>query len=190
MIENTISRCFSEGCGIPFETAILSPRYAEILSEELSLSERFPADTDEGAALRAGLLRMGTLLNNLPDDQAIAGAHSSPLDHIWDFRLRALIRLLGETIVQAADYCLPDEITTFEEDWRNGDAEQQVQIAKTLFEIFIGDNQKIPEGELLTWSSAHRQIDREIRNNFEWDDRRVIPGAYGKWSDKSIANCQ
>src|SRR4051812_42220734 len=102
MIE-TIERCFKEGCGISLATAVSSPRYAEILAEESALFERFPATTDEGVALRTGLLKMGAWLNTLPEEQALAAARESTLSSTYDFNTRALIRLLGEKIVEAAD---------------------------------------------------------------------------------------
>ncbi len=190
MIIDSIARCFQEGCGISLPEALASARYAEILQEEHELAERFPATTDEGIALRAGLLRMGTLLNTLPEEQAIAQAKmdESTKDHTQSAEIRALVRLLGESIVAAADRCLPDEIQEFEQDWLAGDADQQIAVAGKIFNMFIGDRQKTgPEG--LTWQSAQRDIKRDFELNV-WQDDKILPAAYGKWDGRNISNCQ
>lgn len=187
---NTIARCFKEGCGISFEKAVSSQRFAEILSKESSLLDEFPATTDEGVALRTNLLKMGVLLNTLSDEQAIAEARHLSLDHTPDFHSRAIVRLLGEHIIKAADDCLPDGIEELEKEWKSGDAEVQLRVAHSLFDLFVGDGQKAPGKEELNWNSANLHIQREAYYNMEYDDHRVLPQAYGKWNGGDAPNCQ
>lgn len=187
---NTIARCFEEGCGISLEEALSSNRFAVILSEESSLLDEFPATTDEGVTLRTSLLQMGVLLNTLPDDQAIPKARNFSLDYIQDFHSRAVIRLLGEHIIKAADNCLPDGIDELEYQWKSGDAEVQLHVARSLFNLFVGENQKASGKEDLNLDSANRHIQREVYNNMEHDDRRVLPKIYGKWNGGDAPNCQ
>ncbi|MFA6269886.1 MAG: hypothetical protein WC657_01585 [Candidatus Paceibacterota bacterium] len=187
---NTIARCFKEGCGISFEKAVSSDRFAEILSQESSLPDQFPATTDEGVALRTNLIKIGVLLNTLSDEQAISEARNLSLNNIPNFHSRAIVRLLGEHIIKAADDCLPDGIGELENKWKSGDAEVQLRVVRSLFNLFVGETQKAPGKEELNWSSANQQIQREIFNNMEHDDHRVLPQTYGKWNGGDAPNCQ
>lgn len=187
---NTIARCFKEGCGISFEEAVSSQRFAEILSKESFLLDEFPATIDEGVALRTDLLKMGVLLNTLSDKQAISEARRLSLDYVPDFHSRAIVRLLGEHIIKAADDCLPDGIGELEKEWKSGDAEVQLRVAHSLFDLFVSDFQKAPGNEFLDWSAADRHIQHETYYNMEHDDHRVLPKTYGKWDGGDAPNCQ
>ena len=187
---DTIARCFREGCGISFENVISSNRFSEIFREELSLLDKFSDATDEGVALRTNLLRMGVLLNTLPQEQAIAEARRFSLNHTPDFSSRSIVRLLGECVVNAADSCLPDGIEELENEWKSGDAEVQLRVARSLFNLFVGEKQKASGKELLDSQSVGRHIQREAYYNMEHDDHRVLPLVYGKWNGGDAPNCQ
>lgn len=185
-----IIRGFQVGCGVDFAQAVRSARYQELLESELSLAERFPVGTDQGTALRAGVRNMGMLLNSgKPEQEALAQAAAlgcAPRS----YEMRALIRLLGETVVAEAGKCLPQEAIDMAEQWKTAGAEEQIGIAGKLCHLFIDEQQRRGQGSHPTFENVQRHLLENLEHNLDFTDERVLPRLYGKWGQGGRPNCQ
>jgi hypothetical protein len=187
MILDAIGYALKVGCKSSLVEAISSGRFQQLAKVYANLEERFPPDTDEGIALRAGHLNMGKLLNTLPEAEAVLQAKTCVSTAGAGTDLRALVHCLGGSLVEAAEKCLPPPILELAQKWKTSDSDQQIEIARQLYFEFRSGTQGA-HGPL-TMQSVHEKMDRKL--NEVHDEQSVLPGLYGMWDkEKCNANCQ
>lgn len=168
------------------QDAMTSQRYDELLRKEKEVSDRYPEETDEGKALRAGHMLMGMLLNAHSETEALKQVSSMRLNDAFNPELRALTRYLGERIVSAAGECLPEDVLRLAREWKTCDVERQIDIAGSLFERFLSPSQ---EGGLMTEENFFKLA-------FGWMEfqdvspPKILPKLYGMWGEGGNPNCQ
>lgn len=187
MILQAIERALIVGCNISLAQAIGSQRFGQLTTACTNLEDRYPPNTDEGVALRAGHLVMGRLLNTSPEMQAVQQAKTHPVATPGTVDLRILVQYLGEALVVAAQKCLPQTVVDLAAQWKGASAEQQIDIARQLFFMFRSESQEARGA--LTVDSVYTKMYKKLHEVD--DDQNILPGLYGMWDkDKSPANCQ
>lgn len=189
---NAIRYGLELGCGISLEQAIKSPRFGELYNKQQTLFERYPADTNEGTALRNGHLIMGQMFNLLPEREALIQSRLFDKPQFGcGIEMRSLIQYFGESLVTEAGRCLPDEAIAYAQEWKTATAERQIEIAKELFFLFRSSSQKTG-GQFLTLALAQEDHIRKAmeRVKRDYSNEDILPRLYGKWNEESTANCQ
>ncbi len=187
-ILDAMQTVLKSGCGISFEEAVRSERYAELESQFKSLPKCFPARTHRGIALRAGHLQMGRLLNTTSERGAIKLPRSVQSEFGRGQAMAPLVQLVGECLVKAAAECLPDDVVALAKEWREADVDRQIEIARTLFFRFNSEGQRHDEEFHL--DTVTQNISKRILMN-EHASERILPKQFGMWDPKTcIANCQ
>ncbi|MFA7252760.1 MAG: hypothetical protein WC027_02790 [Candidatus Paceibacterota bacterium] len=174
-------------CGSSLAKALNSKRFAQLLKrEEQILATK--SDSYEAIALRTGHLMMGSLLNRMPERQAIAEALAMNGCSQPSAEERALIHLCGEKIISAARKCLPDSIVQMAKRWKTVDADEQLAIVRELYFELRSESQEA-KGTLTMKVIEDGRDDEEHHQLMS--DRGFIPGLYGKWNkETNLANCQ
>jgi len=181
-----IEKALVLGCGGSLERLVTSQRFSEVLAVQESLHEKFGSKTNKGIGLRAGHLNMVRLLNTLPEREALSQARSLSPVNSFNATNRTLVQTLGETIVSAADECLPDEAIALAAEWRKANVNRQIAIAQELYWLFRHQKQEA-HGDL-SMELVRKQMSRKFDEKH--DDRNVLPRLYGKWdATSSLANC-
>lgn len=131
-----LRQAFEDGCGIPYETVRRSGEYKALLRQELRLADAYAPRTNLGKALRQNqydlVRRHSDLLNGAETVCRPRGANPPT---VREARERAMLRLLGTKLVDAADSCLPESCNELVQDWHA--AEDGADRFSTLFRFFI-----------------------------------------------------
>ena len=177
---------FELGCGVSLQEVLDSARYRELESANAILFQSHPLGTDEGIALRAGHLNMGTLINSVSEAEALIVARCLP-PMIGGIKLRPLIQIFGEELVKAAEKCLPDEVIEMATKWQTATSDEQLEMLHRLFLILRSSNQgKL--GENLTMESTKKFMADKAKERDGFD--AYLPKCIGKWDpDTSKAHC-
>ncbi len=186
IIKEAISRVLESGCGESLDFALNSPRL-RLLKEyfdESNLAEPDRLTVSNMSALSLGAhIYAGNEASLLKEAQL-----QIPPAEKLDSGSKALIRYTGEMLTAAAAKCLPDEAIEKIARFRNGTAEEQIEICHELYRLFISESQQ-SRGDLTT-QSAFESIARKNYKN-RADIKQVLPKEYGHWNRiDNIANCQ
>jgi hypothetical protein len=174
-------------CSSALEKVLRSKRYQTLLSKELRV-DTFDPNSDQAVAFQAGHFDFGSLLNSLPERQAVEKAKSIGGAENVSPEERALIRYIGNFIVSEAKKCLPENVLQMAKRWKTGTADEQLAIAEELYFEFRTNSQNA-KGEL----SMSRVMESMEANNYRRsnDFRSYLPGLYKTWNkDNNPANCQ
>jgi len=183
-----IDYIFREGCGKSLQSILNSSRYAELRDTQDNLFIQHPEDTDTGIALRTGHLHIGRLFNTLNEAEAIAVARKINAPEFGcGLELRSLIQVLGESIVEAATECLPDEVKFWAKDWQKSDPDQQLAICKKVFSIFLSEDQKFENKGELTMDWVMESIRLRHSKYLKKSVVQVLPRQYGSWNPETSA---
>jgi hypothetical protein len=179
---------FIHGCGLQLADVLRSTRFQLFEAQTLRLMEDFPADTDQGVALRAGYQVFGQLINTFPESEALRLASSIPSTFGHGREFRPLLQLLGEAIVAEATNCLTDKIKEAAEEWCSASVDRQIQICDWLYHELRSENQG-ELGKMLTPEMVmEKTCERLSRKDSE--PANYLPKLYGPWHKENPANCQ
>lgn len=191
MIIDIYSEAF-RGCGTTLQDVVASDDYQRILEEERAL-DKIETSTLLGTAWRIGVIAMNTLLNMYSGEREIMGAAEKyPTIEKPSAEIRALTRMLGKHLIQAADSCLPDEAKVLADEWRSASVDRQIEICSTLMRMFQSKDQGevgyVAENATLTAADERSsRVFRRMRQGRE----SVLPTLYGTWNQEDcVANCQ
>jgi len=188
MLFKSLEHALRVGCNSSLNAMIKSPQFEEVL-EKHARASKVPPDSDEGIAWRTGHLLMGTLFNTLSEKEALAQALVQPSDESLGgtAETRTLTECLGYTLITAATKCLPENVRTMAQEWKSGNAEAQIEIARQLYFLFRSENQE-SRGELTV---EHVYEDWNRRLDDRDNESRFLPALFGEWKkDICPANCQ
>ena len=185
---SVLKRAFENGCGMSFEQAVQSDRFEQLRQRYQVLATRYPASCDQGTALRVGHRKMVTLLNTLPEQEALAVAHNDTEEARDLTETQPLIDMLGETIVRTAESCLPAQARELAAEWQTATVDRQIGIAGELFRLFRSNGQG-DLGSEMSREAVIEAIQRRIEEQHR-HIRAISPAAYGPWDPDSPANCQ
>lgn len=187
---SVIEEALRDGCGVSLSKALNSERYQQLLDREQRLASRHSRRSHRGLAYRTGHLQMGRLLNTMPEREALAQARGNVDSDDPNTDVRALVWYLGEQLITAAEACLPVEAHEMAKDWKHGNAEDQIGIAKQLYRLLRGediDEDSKKEGNWESWSEFVRERWQEMLKHHP---SRFLPKQYGKWGQGGNPNCQ
>jgi len=191
VIIDTFSEAF-RGCGTTLQAVVASGDYQRILEEEYALDKLEPT-TLLGTAWRIGVIAMNILLNLYSgEDEIMETASRYPTVEKPSAEIRALTRMLGKHLIQAADSCLPDEAKVLANEWRSASVDRQIEICSTLMRLFQSKDQGevgyVAENATLTAADERSsRVFRRMRQGRE----SVLPTLYGTWNQEDcVANCQ
>ena len=181
---------FREGCGQDVERVVTSERYRELVTQEQGRIATYPETSDLGLALRAGHVDFGMRMPTaMSEHEAIAWAKEhAPSTPKSDPHERALIRLLGEDLITAAQEGLPEELHALAATWHDRDAEGQKEILQEVYRWF---------GEFVE-TYRDRVPDYEGDRPLRWDEiirmtytaEQALPRSIGSLTDPTVRpNC-
>ena len=189
MFIDWFSKGFELGCGISFTDALGSERFSQLHDMFMTSEEKYQKDTDEGVALRAGHLDIGTFLNTLDESVAITKASEfAGCVNTSILKQRAMIQLFGESLVHSAGECLTNEMIQMAETWQTKSPEEQIEMLRWLYLTLRGSNQG-ELGQAMSTESAYLQIAEKLEDRT--GPESYLPKLYGKWDkDNCPAECQ
>ncbi len=172
-----------KGCGLlnPVET-FESERFKKLLK----LFSDYNPKGDEKIALNLGHLVMGELLNTFSEPEAIKVANNLSSKTERNPNNYAMIQFVGESLINAAQKCLTNEIIELAKKWRQVEANEQIKIACQLYFIFRSESQE--SKGVLSMKTLQMSIENKAKEIH--GERAILPLLYGKWNKNNVANCQ
>lgn len=130
-LRELFTRAFRDGCGIEFEQILQSSNYQQrCWSARQRLESR-----DCQIARRAGYWHFGTLLNRMPERQALQRTRGYTALIPRNPDEEVLIQILGEQLVATATQVLGTELQTLAHDWSTLNIEDQRVALEILYDI-------------------------------------------------------
>lgn len=161
-----------EGCGISAKVLLSSDQFKAALEHERLLLRSHPPNTKRGAFLRSDIFRVGASFNIR--GQKLAKRRNPRCEH--SLRERALLRLVGDSLVDAAVECLPENLRLNAPRWNALSSPKQIAMCRELYEATLSVESR--NGEF-TWQ----------QDTFDQPISRILPRLYGKVGEGGRPNC-
>lgn len=127
---------FEEGCGIPYATVQASREYLEHLENEYRIYRRYSPKKLEGGLLRDGHFQACRTVNSAIRDLPLPAREYSFRYGREARRERALLRFLGQSLVQAGTACLPPATLPLAARWKEANLDDRYKLVAELYNCF------------------------------------------------------
>jgi hypothetical protein len=177
------------GCGVNPMTYKQSEEYKNLFNKQKTLFERYTKDSDQGTMLRAGNFMSSALLNTKSESEALFLAQSEKSIFGHGVEERAIMHYMGQEILRVAKEQLPKEALILAEKWPLSSAEEQVEITKNIYNLFVCDSQR--NNKEMSMENLHSIVIKDRENNIKYSGpTSCLPLLYGAWNENNLANCQ
>ncbi|HEY1074461.1 MAG TPA: hypothetical protein VGE59_02060, partial [Patescibacteria group bacterium] len=180
--EKLFQYAFEYGCGTPYEEVLQSELFQCELARRLSVYERHPLGSRFGGVLNAGHFLATKKGHAISFDRRLP--EGPPVDYSPEMlREQALIRVLGVSLIQAAQECLSPEMRALAAGWEKADVTDRISLAAEFYNLAVAAKES-PEQNL-----SDTPYGWLARFDKPYPPQKVLPKQFGLYGQSGVMPC-